>query len=413
MQGAAAASILSRDRDVDEVILGDIDINVARKVSEKIDRGIVKPVKIDASNKKDIVERGGRVDLILNMAPPRFNLTIMKAAIEMGAYYVDTACGPDLDLNPIDTMVLKQIKLNKDFEAAEVAGLIACGYTPGLTDIVVRLLAEDFEVIDSVRIRVGSRIFKKQVQPPISIIINYSEIMEPTWSPEVSFLYRASPPVIYKNGRYIRCKLFDAMEEYDFPEPVGKRWNVLVDHEEPVLIPRYTDKKIGYVDYKNQPDLVAYSLIKLGFASSKPIRIGNVKVVPRDLIIKMLRKPVHMFLEENEELYMQEALPYVCEIIVIEMKGVRNGIQTMDKGIIKTYIPPADPKLRLRLFEKLGTLHVNVALPAIVGGKMIIKNSLKGVMAPESLNANEFLKEISTYGLKLSIDIEKRLSLEY
>lgn len=413
LQGAAATSILSRDDEIEEVFLGDIDINIAKEVVSRISGGIIKPVKIDASNKEDVKDLAKRVDLILNMAPPRFNLTIMKAAVEEGVYYVDTACGPDLELNPIDTMVFKQLELNDEFRKRETGGLIACGYTPGLTDVVAKLLAKKFDELNFIKIRVGSKVFNKWIKPPISIIMNYSEILEPSWSPEVSFLYRASPPVIYKEGKYVRRELFGDMEKYKFPEPIGERWNVLVDHEEPVLIPKYIKKGVSYVDYKNQPDLVAYSLIKLGLASSKPVKIGNIEIVPRDVVLRVLKRPVHMFLEENEELYIQEDLPYVYEVIVVEVGGIEKGRQVLKKGVIKMSIPPADPEYRLKLFEKLGTLHINVALPAIVGGKIIIKNMIKGVVGPEILDAEKFLYEIKRYGVEFPIDIEKKYGLQY
>jgi len=411
LQGAAAAAILSRDGDVDEVILGDIDYQLAKNVANKIGDAKVTPIKLDASRLEEVKNVGSKVDLIINMAPPRFNLTIMRAAAESSSFYVDTACGPDLDLNPIDVMVHRQIEMGKEFDEAGVAGLIACGYTPGLTDVVVSKLVEDMDIIYSIKIRVGSKVFNQTLEPPLTIIMNYSEILEPTWSPEVSFLYRASPPVVYKDGKFIRRELFGELEEYEFPPPVGRRWNVLVDHEEPILIPKYIEKEIRYVDYKNQPDLVAYSLIKLGFASSKPIKIGRMEVVPRDVILKMLRRPVNMFLEESEDLYSQDDLPYVHEVIVIDIKGECKGKTIFRRGVIRVDIPPSDPETRLKVYDRLGTLHFYVALPAIIGGKMAVKSGVTGVISPEKLNPDTFLNEIKGYEFNLKIDVENHYSL--
>ena len=44
-QGAPCASILARDRDVSEIVLGDIDVGLANKVKEKIGSDKIAPVK--------------------------------------------------------------------------------------------------------------------------------------------------------------------------------------------------------------------------------------------------------------------------------------------------------------------------------------------------------------------------------
>lgn len=405
LQGAAAAAILSQDDEIDEIFLGDIDINLARKVTNKVDSYKISPVKVDASSVQDISSKFSDVDLIINMVPPRFNITVMQAALRINANYVDTACGPDLDLNPIDYMVSKQLDLNDAFAKKELCALIACGYTPGISDVFVKKISLDLESIEYVKIRVGNKVVATKEEDIFALVHNYTEILDTSWSPEVSFLYRASPPVIYKDGRYIRCKLFDGLEKYRFPAPVGDRWNVLVDHEEPILIPRFIDKDIKYVDYKNQPDLAAYILIKLGFASSKPIKIGRTEVTPRDIVLKLLKKPVNIFLDENEEIYSSPDLSTMCEIIAIEVEGTYRGKKIRRRSFIKAFIPANDADTRLHLFRKFKTLHFYVALPAIVGGKMTLKYDYRGVLGPEALDPIKFFDTLYSYDKRLPISV--------
>jgi len=263
LQGASAASILSKLDFSDKIILGDINFDSAVKVSRKIGSDKVIPLKVDASNIDSLCEVDEDVDVVLNFTNPRFNINIMKTALKLSAHYLDTASGPDLDLNPIDYMVSRQFELDYEFKDARLKALISCGYTPGLSNVIARLIIDRLIRVDRVKFRAAySPIIK--ADPFTKLFNKYSEIMSPTWSPEVSFLYRATNPVTYENGMYIRHPPFSEPEVFKFPDPIGETVTVLVDHEEPVTLPRFI-KGLKYVDYKNAPDIIAYALIKIDF----------------------------------------------------------------------------------------------------------------------------------------------------
>jgi len=64
-QGAPRASILSKDRDVAEIVLGDIDIDLANKVKEKIKSSEITAVKLDAGKIKDIERAANGADVVV------------------------------------------------------------------------------------------------------------------------------------------------------------------------------------------------------------------------------------------------------------------------------------------------------------------------------------------------------------
>ncbi len=405
LQGAATASILSRDTDVSEIILGDINCELAVKVRDKIGIGNITPVKLDASKKDEIIEYAKGTDVIVNMSLPRFNLTIMRASLEAGVHYVDAASGPDYELHPIDYLVRQQLKLDEEYKSREVTALISTGFTPGLSNVIARYVCDMLEEVDSIRFRVGGVSFGRDTPDILKPIHRYMEILSPTWSPEVSFLYRATEPVVYKDGRYVRYPPFAELEEYEFPPPVGKCLNVLVDHEEPVTIPIYIGKGVNYVDYKNPPDIFAYGLIQLGFAEDKPIKIGDIKVVPRDVLLKLLKPPVNHFLEEDEEKLSDPDYPVHCETMVIEVEGRDEKGVVKHKAVYKIYIPPKTPEERIKLYEKLGTTLIPVALPSAIGAKMIVKEPIPGVIAPEALDPNDFFRYMREKGNPVNLRI--------
>jgi saccharopine dehydrogenase (NAD+, L-lysine-forming) len=405
MQGSSAASILSRQDFVDKVVLGDINEDILLKVSSKIGSDKIVPIKIDASNIESLTSIGEDVDVILNFTNPRFNINIMKAALKLGAHYVDTASGPDLELHPIDYMVNNQFKLDGMFKDKGLKALISCGYTPGISNVLARYIVDRLEKVESIRFRAAYGPLDSRAPPILKPIEKYGEIIVPTWSPEVSFLYRATQPVTYEDGSYVRHEPFSSPEEYDFPEPLGRTLNVLVDHEETVTIPKFIEG-VKYVDYKNSPDIIAYALIKMGFAENKPVRIKNIEVIPRDVLLKVLRPPVNHFLEETEERLMSEEYESYLEIVIVEVLGYDKDGRILYKGILENNIPPKSKEKRLEYFRKFGTTHFIVSLPAVTGAKLIVEgDGYDGVIAPEVLNPVKFLKTMEEIGYKPKITI--------
>ena len=212
-QGGPCASILSRDSDVSEIILGDINLNLAKRVADRIGSEKVVPKRVDASSLDSLVEAARGVDAVINLTLPRFNLNVMRAALKCGAHYVDTASGPDLDLHPIDYMVGKQLEMDEEWKKAGLTALISCGATPGLTNVLARYLCDELERVHEVRFRVGEAPVRKE---------KVVKTWNPGWSPEVALLYRSSPAVVFEDGGYKRYPPCSGVEEYVFPEPVGK-----------------------------------------------------------------------------------------------------------------------------------------------------------------------------------------------
>ena len=101
-QGGPCASILARDKDVTEIVLGDIDLELTNKVKDKIRSNKITAVKLDARNVEEIKSAAKGVDVIINLTLVQFNANVMQAAVESGAHYVDAATG-----DPVWTQLMK------------------------------------------------------------------------------------------------------------------------------------------------------------------------------------------------------------------------------------------------------------------------------------------------------------------
>ncbi len=381
-QGAPCASILARDRDVSEIVLGDIDLGLANKVKEKIGSGKITTVKLDAGKVEDIERAAKGVDVIINLTLCQFNANIMEAALRSGAHYVDAALN-----EPIWTQLVEgqPLELDDEFKAAGLTALIACGGTPGVTNVLVRYACDKLDRVDEIRIKVGGKILGE----PDEVVSAW----DPGWSPEIALMDYAAESEVFEDGKYKEYPPFSECEEYNFPEPVGPILICHHNHEESLTLPRFIGKGIKYCDFKYPLDPTAGAFIKMGFASTKPIDVKGVKVAPMDVLMKLVRHPVDTFLTENENT--AKLAPKFTFFMVMEIKGAKSGENVT--YILSQSSPSAEENLEL--YRKFGTAEIFVALPAVVGAKMCVEGDApSGVIAPECLDVVKFLKKMTEMG---------------
>ena len=152
------------------------------------------------------------------------------------------------------------------------------------------------------------------------------------------------------------------------------------------------------MEFKYPVDKIAGALVKLGLASYDPMEVKGVKVAPRDVLLKLVRRPVNAFLTEDEGSV--TASPRYCWYEVIEMEGSKAGEKIkfkMTQGGTED-----DVEERLEMYRRLGTTRVFVAAPAIVAAKMCIEGDAgRGVIAPECLNPVKFLRKMADMGVPI------------
>ncbi len=150
--------MLARDKDVSEIVLGDIDLDLANKVKEKVKSNKITTVKVDAGKVEDIERAAKGVDVIINLTLCRFNANIMKAALRSGVHYVDSAFG-----EPIWTQLTERgsFEIDNEFRKAGLTALVGCGGAPGLTNVLTRYICDKLGRVDEIHVRVGDKLLGK------------------------------------------------------------------------------------------------------------------------------------------------------------------------------------------------------------------------------------------------------------
>jgi len=380
-QGGPCASILSRQEDVAKIVLGDIDIDLATRVKEKIKSDKVTAVKLDASKIKEIEKAASGADIIINLTLCEFNENIMKAALNTGSHYVDAAGFFDSES--------EFKKADNEFKKAGLTAFTCCGASPGITNVMARYACDKLDKVDEIRIRLCGRALEK----PREIVSGW----EPTWSPEIALTDYADKPTVFENGEYKQYPPFSGSEEYPFPEPVGPASVAYHSHEEPSTLPRFIGKGIKYCDFKYPIDPIAGALVKMGFASYKPIDVKGNKVAPIHVLMKLVRQPVGTFLSESEETARLRASAHAYSIEV-EVKGASSG----EKVNYTLSMPSMAADENVWLFKKFGTAEIMIALPSVIAAKMCLSGEApNGAIAPECVDPVRFLKISADMGAPL------------
>jgi len=90
-QGGPCTSILAGEDSIEEIRLGDINLDIARKVADKVNSAKIQPIKLDASKIEDVIKAADGVDVIFNLTLLKYNDIIIEAALAYYADYLDTA----------------------------------------------------------------------------------------------------------------------------------------------------------------------------------------------------------------------------------------------------------------------------------------------------------------------------------
>ena len=396
-QGGPCASILSGIGDVSEIRLGDINADLAQKVAEKIGGPKIKPLKLDASRQSDIVEAAAGVDAIINLTLIDFNDTILAATLETGCHYIDTAC----DYSYLRQMVEDTpLKYDNEFKEIGKTALMGCGATPGMSNVLIRYVCDQLDEVDNIYLRCAYAEFGE----PAEVVSAWN----PGWSPEIALADFAEPPMIFENGAYKTVPIFSRAENYQFPEPFGKILIASHSHEEPYTLPYYIGKGVQEVDFKYPVDSLAGAFVKMGFADDNEIEVKGVKVVPRDVLMKLVARPANSFLSESvAEIEASGAFGWIMHISVEGMKGSEKRSHCLIDATI------LDKDNLQFLYRTFGTSYIGVALPAVVGARMCLHGDTdNGVISSECLEPAIFFKEMAAMGLPLKFEetITKQVS---
>jgi len=175
--------------------------------------------QVNADNTGELVSliNSFKPDIVVNLALPYQDLTIMDACLATKTHYLDTA-----NYEPVDTAKFEykwQWDYRRRFEDAGITGLLGCGFDPGVTGVfsayALKHHFDEIHYIDILDCNGGDHGY------PFATNFN----------PEINIREVTANGGYWENGRWVETKPMEIKREYDFAE-VGKKEMYLLHHEE-------------------------------------------------------------------------------------------------------------------------------------------------------------------------------------
>lgn len=275
LMGRAIAFDLIHHCSFNTVTLADKSPQALSEAEAVIDNSHLKILLVDIDNSAQIKTIIQSADVLISAVPYFYNLQLTKQCIEMGCHFID--------LGGNNTVVEKQRNLYDKAKKNQVTVIADSGLAPGLVSVITRDIIEKSDTVESVRLRVGG--LPVHPQPPL----NY----ELVFSANGLINEYVEPALVLEQGKIVEKPSMTEIETLKFPDPFGEMEAFITSGGSSTLPYTYQDK-IQYLDYKT----IRYpghcekmkTLLDLGFGSTESTAVNSVKVVPKQVLITLLKK---------------------------------------------------------------------------------------------------------------------------
>jgi lysine 6-dehydrogenase len=271
-QGTAAAYDMARWGNARRIIMADRDMEAARRAADRVNRmvgaAIAEPAQVDVTD-LDAVERLLRgVDAALSAVPYIYNLGITRAAIRARC----SLC----DLGGNTAIVRQQHAFHEEALAAGVSIIPDCGQVPGLgTTLIVYAM----ELLDgAVDVYMWDGGIPQNPRPPFNYLLTF----------HIAGLTNeyAEPAIFLRNWEIVEVEPMTELETVEFPPPIGTL-EAFVAGGGTSTMPWTFRGRLRTLQNKTLRHPGHFAQLRafydLGLWDTRPIRVGDVEVVPREV----------------------------------------------------------------------------------------------------------------------------------
>ncbi|MGD8450834.1 MAG: saccharopine dehydrogenase C-terminal domain-containing protein [Phycisphaerae bacterium] len=208
-QGTALAYDLARTCDAQQVVLADVDGDVARRAVTRL--GELLPDSVcrfeartcDIRRPAELNQAVAGADVVLSAAPYRYNIQITDAALAAGASFCDLGGNTDV--------VRQQMARHEEAQRRGVSVVPDCGLAPGLCNLLAAHGVAAMDEPEHVHLRCGG-LPQEPVGPlGYQMTFNFDGLIN-EYSGHAEFL---------RGGRPAAVPALSELEAIDFPPPLG------------------------------------------------------------------------------------------------------------------------------------------------------------------------------------------------
>ena len=370
-----AAHKVAQNADVfTEIMIASRTQSKCDAIVEAIGNKAIKTAQVDADDVEQLVAlfESFRPDIVMNLALPYQDLTIMEACLRTGVNYLDTANYETKDEARFEYSW--QWAYKDRFEKAGLTAILGCGFDPGVTSVYTAYAAkhyfDEIHYLDIVDCNAG----------------DHHKAFATNFNPEINIREITQKGLYWEDGKWIETEPLEIHRPLNYPN-IGPRESYLLHHEElESLVKNYpTIKRARFWMTFGQEYLTHLRVIQnIGMASIKPINYNGMEIVPLQFLKAVLPNPQD--LGENYE----GETSIGCRI-----RGIKDGKEL-------TYYVYNNCSHRAA-YEETGMQGVSytTGVPAMIGAMMFLKGIWKkpGVFNVEEFDPDPFMEQLNKQGL--------------
>jgi saccharopine dehydrogenase (NAD+, L-lysine-forming) len=357
-----------------EIMLASRTKSKCDAIAEKIGGNRIQTAQVDADNVPELIEliNNYKPDLVVNVALPYQDLTIMDACLETGVSYLDTA-----NYEPKEEAKFEykwQWAYQEKFKEAGLTAILGCGFDPGVTSIFTAYAAkhhfDELHYLDIVDCNAG----------------DHGKPFATNFNPEINIREVTQKGKYWENGAWKLTEPHEIHKPLNYPE-IGPKESYLIYHEElESLVKNFpTLKRARFWMTFGQEYLTHLRVIQnIGMAGIEPVQFKGMDIIPIEFLKAVLPNPGDL----GENYKGQTSIG--CRI-----KGLKDGKE-------KTYYIYNNCDHE-DAYKETGTQAVSytTGVPATIGAMMFLKGLWKqpGVFNVEEFNPDPFLEELNQRGL--------------
>lgn len=345
-------------------------------MKEKLDGGKTKiqTAQVDADNTDDVIRliNDFKPDIVINVALPYQDLTIMDACLATGVHYLDTA-----NYEPPDVPKFEykwQWAYREKFEKAGLTAILGCGFDPGVTGVfsayAQKHYFDDIHTLDILDANAGDHGY------PFATNFN----------PEINIREITANGRYFENGEWLETAPLSVKRVYDFPQ-IGPKNMYLLYHEELESLAQNIKgiNKIRFWMTFSDNYLNHLTVLQnVGMTSIEPISFEGKEIQPIQFLKAVLPDPASLG---------------------PRTKGKTNIgciFQGTKDGQPKTYYV-YNVCVHEEAYAEVGSQAISytTGVPAMIGAKLLLEGVWKkpGVYNVEEFDPDPFMDELNKQGL--------------
>lgn len=362
----------------DRIILASRTLKRCEEIQSELPAGAIEITTVDADKTEEVIALIEKYQptILINVALPYQDLTIMDACIATKTPYLDTANYEHPDEAKFEYKL--QWARDEKFKEAGIMGLLGSGFDPGATNVFCAYAQkhyfDEIHTIDILDCNAGDHGY------PFATNFN----------PEINLREVSAKGRYWENGEWIETDPMEIMQVWDYPE-VGPKDSYLLYHEEMESLVKHIKglKRIRFFMTFGQSYLTHMKCLEnVGMLGIEPVEHQGMKIVPIEFLKTLLPDPASLGPRTKGKTN-----------IGIVAEGLKDGKKR------KIYIYQVKDHEECYAEVKSQGVSYTTGVPAVIGAKLMVQGiwNGQGVFNMEQLDPDPFMDEMNTQGLPWNV----------